>query len=51
MNYLYTTSSIRVRVRALGLIPITRTYHHECTIMKRWGNVPLTTSDCYGRFV
>ena len=50
MNYLYTTSVIRVRARALGLIPITRTYKHDCTIMKRWGNVPLTTSDCYGHF-
>lgn len=51
VNYMYTTSIIRVRAWALNFIPVTRSYKSDCTIMRRWGVNPVTTSDCFGHFI
>jgi hypothetical protein len=48
---MYTTSIIRVRAWALNFIPVTRSYKSDCTIMRRWGINPVTTSDCFGHFI
>jgi hypothetical protein len=50
-NFLYTTSISDITVKGLGLIPISRSYKNDCTVLKKWGADSLTLSDCYGQFV
>jgi hypothetical protein len=47
---LYTTSTSKITVKGLGLIPTSRNFKVECTVLRKWGENPLTLSDCYGRF-
>ena len=50
-NFLYTTSINDITVKGLGLIPTSRSYKNDCTVLQKWGADSLTLSDCYGQFV
>ncbi len=47
---MYATSVGDIDVKVLGLIPISRSYKNECTVLKKWGADSFTMSDCYGHF-
>jgi len=49
-NFMYATSVGDITVKVLGLIPISRSYKNECTVLKKWGADSFTMSDCYGHF-